>query len=244
MSTRTLLIDGDFVAWSIAHVPGDVARRTVSYVERLMRDLLADRAIVCLGDPSHRYFRHDLLPTYKASRSEPPAELFTVFDALQENFTCRWLDGLEADDVLGILATCEGLAGERVIVGIDKDLHTIPGTHLNPRKEPRGIVRVSDRDAAFNHLWQTIVGDSSDGFPGLPGVGPKGARRILWGEPSLWWKQVVMAFKSKGRAEADALLQARVARILRSCDYDLDARRVIPWTPDRVLSQVAEVSHA
>jgi DNA polymerase-1 len=45
----------------------------------------------------------------------------------------------------------------------------------------------------------------------------------------------VCAFKGKGRTEADALLQARVARILRSCDYDLGARRVIPWTPDRML---------
>lgn len=235
---RTILIDGDIVAWTIAWQPEDVARRTVNYVRKIGVELWADRIVVCLSDSSHRYFRHEIMPTYKADRSDPPMMLHESFDSLRENFVCREIPGLEADDVIGVLATHQQVAGETVCVSIDKDMLTIPGTHFNPRREPRGIVTVSERDAAFNHMWQTIVGDSSDGFPGLPGVGPKGARRILWGDPSQWWAQVVGAFKCKGRTESDALLQARVARICRACDYDIENKKVIPWTPDRLMQPV------
>jgi DNA polymerase-1 len=174
--------------------------------------------------------------TYKPKQSDLPPGIYVARKAMCETFPCRTLKGLEADDVLGILATCGGsfaaAAGERVIVSNDKDLLQVPGPHFNPRTEPRvGIVHVSERDADFNHHWQTLVGDSTDGYSGCPRVGPVAARKILWGEPCNWWWQVVGAFKAKGLGEADALLQARVSRVLRATEFDLTTKQIIPWHP-------------
>lgn len=231
MTPRTLLLDGDWVAHAIACVQADPCNGVIRYVQRLKRDLHGDRLIVCLSDDSRHYFRHDLWPAFKADRPEPPASLADVRETLRLNFQTKALPMLEADDVIGILATGPWVTGERVIVGVDRDLHTIPGLHINPSKP--GTVVLSDVDAARNHMTQTLVGKD---FPGCPGVGPKSVGRILWGDCGQWWAQVVCAFKGKGRSEADALLQARLARVLRACDYDVAARRVIPWTPDRLLT--------
>jgi DNA polymerase-1 len=132
---------------------------------------------------------------------------------------------------MGILATCDGMDDDRVIVSCDKDLMTVPGLHYNPRAAARSVIAVSERDADYNHLRQTLTGDTCDGYPGCPGIGSEKVKRVLWGEPRQWWGQVVMAFRARGLSEADALLQARLARICRAADYDLAERRVIAWTP-------------
>lgn len=229
----TLLIDGDMVAWlvaSTARAAEDCGSRAVRWVNRQMRDLHAGRAIICLSDPSRHYFRHAMFPNYKPRRNEVPEGYIDAINAMTDACPTRWLPSLEADDVIGILATC-GTLGQTVIVAIDKDLLTVPGLHFNPHATARGIVATSERDADYNHLRQTLVGDSGDGYGGCPGIGPQTVRRILWGEPWQWWGQCLMAFRARGLTEADALLQARLARILRSEDYDLEKRRVIGWNP-------------
>ena len=56
-------------------------------------------------------------------------------------------------------------------------------------------------------------------------------RKILWGESEQWWPQVLMAFKARGLGDADALLQSRVARVLRASEFDLATKTIIPWQP-------------
>jgi DNA polymerase I len=148
------------------------------------------------------------------------------------------IEGLEADDVMGILATTDKYSDRAVIVSIDKDMRTIPGRHLNPAKDTR-IVTVTPDEADYAWMTQTLVGDSSDGYKGCPGVGPVGAYKIL---PALgrrsegeWlkraWPLVVSAFAGKKLSEDDALMQARMARILRRSDYDKTTKEVILWHP-------------
>src|SRR5690606_12264806 len=69
---------------------------------------------------------------------------------------------------------------EKVIVSEDKDLHTVPGLHFNPAKDSK-VRYVSTLDADRLFLYQTLVGDPVDGYPGAPRIGPKSAyaRRIL-----------------------------------------------------------------
>jgi 5'-3' exonuclease len=251
---RTILVDGDMVAWICVYDPQGtltpelIADRAVRKVHGWRDQLDADTAIVAFSDERRRYFRHDLMAaaglTYKARQSELPTGIYVARKALCDAFICRTLRGLEADDVLGILATCAGsfaaAAGERVIVSNDKDLLQVPGLHFNPRTEPRvGVVSVDEGQADFNHMWQTLVGDAGDGYRGCPRVGAVAARKILWGDPEQWWPQTLMAFKARGLTEADALLQARVARILRASDYDLKTKQVIPWQPKVLAEGVA-----
>jgi DNA polymerase-1 len=142
---------------------------------------------------------------------------------------------LEADDVLGILATSTHVDyGERIIVTSDKDLLQIPGKHYNPRNGKSATVTESAGDYFF--LTQVLTGDPTDGFPGIKGVGPKKAEKILLeafskGGVSLAWSAIVSAYERAGQTESDALTMARVARILRFSDINPETNEVQLWLP-------------
>jgi len=63
------------------------------------------------------------------------------------------------------------------------------------------------------HLIQTLAGDQTDGYSGVPGIGIKRAV-ALFEEDGYTWKTVVKAFEDKDLTEDDALMNARLARIL------------------------------
>lgn len=185
--------------------------------------------LLCLTDRTQPTFRHTLSPAYKAGRVDKPVAYWKVLDALEENFPTRRIVGLEADDVMGILAT-EPKADKPVIVSIDKDLLTVPGRLLNPDKAKKPW-RISKHAANLWWMQQSLMGDSTDGYKGCPGIGPKRALQLLAGCPDLssMWAAVKEAFGSRGLDEAEALLNVRLARILRSEDIDTDHRRIQLW---------------
>ena len=135
--------------------------------------------------------------------------------------------GLEGDDVLGIMATMKSTE-ERIIVSIDKDMKTVPGRYARDDFE---VIEVSEDQADTWHLFQALTGDIVDGYKGCPGVGPKKAEAILDGSKHPW-EAVVTTFVKAGLTEDDALVQARVARILRASDYNFKAKQPILWRPN------------
>ena len=80
------------------------------------------------------------------------------------------------------------------------------------------------------HLIQSMAGDQTDGYAGVPGIGVKRAES-LFKDQGYSWKTVVKAFEDKGLTEEDALINARLARILTVEDYDFEKREPILWTP-------------
>ena len=119
---------------------------------------------------------------------------------------------------------------EKVIVSRDKDLLTVPGLHGAPSGHIR---RVTDREAALSHLALALSGDPADGFKGCPGVGPVKARRVLAqaeADGRSPWSAVVAAYAAGGLGEEQALLQARLARVLRAGELDAAGRPVL-WRP-------------
>ena len=82
-------------------------------------------------------------------------------------------------------------------------------------------------------MYQTLIGDRVDGYEGCKGIGDVTARKILGeiGEKSLeeMWDLVKKTFEEKGFTEADALRNARMARILRVEDYDFKKKEVKLW---------------
>ena len=245
----TALLDGDIVAFrcSVAvqrdHDWGDGIQTSHTFAQDAADNAchLVDawRAIAGCKDVVVTFtgkdnFRHRILPTYKANRAgkvKPLAYAYTV-EAIERRFDTRVVEGLEADDLMGIMATTLPKYDGAVVVTIDKDLRGVPGRHLNPLKDRRPAV-VTERDANRTWLLQTLTGDKVDGYAGIPGVGPKKAEAILGGESILeyQWLRVVEAYRDAGLAEADALKQARVARILRRSDYDKDSKEIILWHP-------------
>lgn len=244
---RTLLIDGDIIAYqaaAVAQTPFEcpsnpdfvvivldlaAAKRTIQdYVTSLQDQLKADAAILALTSGTN--FRYSVLPTYKHNRKGVrPVGLPLLRAWITDHFKTFEREGLEGDDVLGILATHPSLvAGEKIIVSIDKDLKTIPGKMVHRIEE--GIIEITEEEANRYHLAQTLTGDTTDGYKGCPGMGPKTVDK-LFDEKGVSWATVVGAFEKQGLTEEDALVQARVARICQHTDYNFKSKEVILWSP-------------
>lgn len=195
-------------------------------------------------------FRRSVWPDYKQNREGVSTGRPLLYAALREwiheTYRSHEEKGIEGDDSLGIMLTMAPDPSQVVVASVDKDMHTIPGRHYNWRKEEEGVVTVDAFNAFYFFMYQTLVGDSVDGYPGLKGCGPKGAAKIL--DPLLeieydslnafkytLWVAVVQAYEKKGAEEEDALVQARCARILRAQDWDFATRSPILWTIDREL---------
>ena len=181
--------------------------------------------IVCFTDSEN--FRKKILPTYKANRigKRKPLCYSGIVDWMKEVYTCYQRPTLEADDCIGILATMPNV--NAVAISGDKDFMNIPGKFYDYQKEV--LHEVSEADADYWHLYQTLVGDVADNYSGCPGIGKVTAEKILKDSPT--WEAVEATFEKKGLSKAEALVQARVAKILRRSDYDLKNEEIILWTP-------------
>ena len=89
---------------------------------------------------------------------------------------------------------------------------------------------VTPNSGAAWHLIQCLSGDQTDGYGGVPGIGVKRAE-VLFNKEGYSWKTVVKAFTDKGLTESDAILNARLAKILTIDDYDTTKQEVRLWTP-------------
>jgi DNA polymerase-1 len=257
---RTLLIDSDILAVASAAsvetaydfedggppaiasgTEEDVEKQIRSRIDTLMDVLNAQEFIVCLSDSSRRYFRHSILPTYKSNRTHgrTPVHLSFAKTLLRNYARVYERPTLEADDVMGILATHPKIVkGEKVIVSDDKDMGTVPGLWYRPRRPEEGVVRTTPDAANYFHMVQTISGDTTDGYAGRPGAGVAKARGALEGKSSAAdrWRAVLEVYRTPigtrpALDEEAALVQARVAKILTWKDYDFRNKRPILWRP-------------
>lgn len=278
--TLTLLIDADVVCyqvamsaeiatnwadegmpdlWTLHANEGETIGRFNAAIAKLKDDLSADEVILCLTDGTN--WRLGVYPRYKSNRVEKrkPMLLPLLREYAQDNYRTFVRPTMEGDDCLGILATHPKLVpGDKIVCTIDKDLKTIPGRHYNFGKPELGVFTVTEEEADEFHLRQTIAGDTTDGYPGCPGMGMDTAQRALeegvaweayehvfksgprkdqaetrWRkiEATSPWHTVVSHYEKAGLTEQDALIQARVARILRASDFNFKTKEIIPWTP-------------
>jgi len=169
-------------------------------------------------------FRKKIYPDYKGHRNrKKPCGYKRVITELGKRYEVIKLPTLEADDALGIYATAHT---GNIVCSPDKDLRQIPGK-LYDMKE---LTTIDPIEGAKWHLIQTLAGDQTDGYAGVPGIGIKRAV-ALFEEHGYTWKTVVKAFEDKDLTEDDALMNARLAKILTCNDYDPIEHTVIPWTP-------------
>lgn len=178
---------------------------------------------------SDRYtFRHELNLLYKAHRRDKRSPL--GINDLREWVCDEWkslrVDRLEADDVLGIIGSAD--PDGSIIVSGDKDFATVPCTWYNFLKDETR--RITKEEADFQHLVQTLAGDATDGYFGVPRVGLKTAEKLLNAEGAEW-QTVVNAYEKALMDEEDALLNARMAFILRDGYYNKDTKEITLWTP-------------
>ena len=170
-------------------------------------------------------FRKKISPEYKGHRNrKKPCGYKRVIRNLHLEFEVITMPELEADDAMGIYAT--QFPGN-TIVSPDKDMRQIPGKLFNLED----TITITPEEGARWHLIQTLAGDQTDGYSGVPGIGVKRAA-TLFEKQGYSWATVLQAFEDKGLTEEDALLNARLARILTDQDYDSRTQTPILWTPE------------
>jgi len=245
----TLLIDGDIFIykaalsaqtaadfgdgqWGLAADLDAAKQNFDAALDQLQSQLHADKVVVALSDKDN--FRKEIMPSYKANRKDTqrPLLLQPLRQYVREDYTFFERPTLEADDVLGILATNrQVIQGDKIVVSSDKDLRTIPCILFNPNKmdEPEEI---NEQAADYSFHIQILTGDPVDGYGGCPQVGAVKAAKLLSGAaPIDWWPIIIEAYAKAGLDEKAALTTARVARILRTQDYNYKERRPIYWQP-------------
>lgn len=256
MARKLLLIDGDqFVFTAAAAIEQETRWDDTNHVLYASPDLAwanfegmikrifdrfdTDDHAMTFSSPNN--FRYSVDPTYKSSRkgTRKPMCYAIVRELCDANYNTIDMDGLEADDIMGILATKPGSA-ERIIVSQDKDMKTIPSTIWNGKD----LLHVSEDEAGYNHMYQTLIGDATDSVKGCPGVGPVKAEKLLTvtekhaglinpetTHVEWMWDQVEQAYAAKGLTREDAIQQARLVRVLRWSDWDGENKKPILWTP-------------
>lgn len=223
-----LLIDADYIAYKACasaeydiDYGNDVIFVGSSFKDALgnalreldkIRDQFFDPSIILFFSDSTN-FRKTVDPAYKGHRNrKKPCGYKRLINALHERYEVIIMPDLEADDALGIYATSND---DCVIVSPDKDLKQIPGKLYNLDEH----FTITPAEGWQWFLIQTLAGDSTDGYSGAPGFGVKTSAKFFE-ENGYTWNSVLEAFGKKGLTEADALMNARLAKILTADDYD------------------------
>lgn len=253
-ASQTTVDFGDGEGASVLVDEDEAIAKAMELVRKWTKLARCDEPVLVLSSVKSDSFRHRLWPNYKANRTAPkPTAYAAVRAALSDELEVLAVPGLEADDLLGIYGTEPG--AKVVVVSGDKDMKTLPTLVINPMNEEKPT-RISTTVA--NQMWmkQSMIGDSIDCYPGIPGVGPSSAQAILlapkrlrktvqyvgkrnpkpvekWveGEPCTVWQAMVDRAEKAGMTEAQLVVQAQLARILRNDDWIPETRTVRLWTP-------------
>ena len=147
-------------------------------------------------DPHGPTFRSEAYPAYKAQREATPEDIKQSVPIIKDllrawNIPILQVDGYEADDVIGTLATKAGQQGiDTYMLTPDKDYGQLVGDHVyifRPRhgggyetmgpEEVKTKYAIPSTQAVIDLL--ALMGDSADNFPGCPGVGEKTAVKLI-----------------------------------------------------------------
>jgi DNA polymerase-1 len=163
---------------------------TINAFLRLVERYNLDHVAISF-DRREKTFRHEITDTYKANRPPAPDELHEQVEPIKEFFKLIGLKeiscaGYEADDVLATLAERFKQEFDVIIVTGDKDFAQLVDDNVmlyDPSKE-----KVMDEEAVIEKYglkpkqfvdYLAICGDSADNIPGVKGIGPKGAQKLL-----------------------------------------------------------------
>ena len=143
-------------------------------------------------DASESTFRNQMYDQYKANRPPPPPELVPQFPLIRDatrafSVPCIEEDGLEADDIIACYVKAAREQDWQVtIVSSDKDLMQLiePGVDMldtmrDRRIGPDQVVEKFDVPPAKLGDVLALMGDSVDNVPGVPGIGPKTASKLI-----------------------------------------------------------------
>ena len=190
------LIDADILLYRIGYttenVGPDLAKiRMDEAIDGILTDLSTEEYRLYVSPMKAMTFRHEIFPDYKAKRTQPKPLYFHVLrDYLFEEHPTICAQEEEADDAIGQAsgALSEGywkalenhvlpLTEEPIVVSIDKDLDQIEGWHYNFVKQK--TYHISPLEGLGHFYQQLLIGDSVDNIPGVRGIGPVKAAKLI-----------------------------------------------------------------
>lgn len=198
---RLFIVDGSSYIYRAFHaipyfsndkgVPTNATYGFTQMLLKLIKEHKPDHIAVAF-DAKGPTFRHKLFDDYKATRPSMPEELRPQIPYIRDvvaayKIAALEVEGYEADDIIGTIAR---RCGEReidvVMVTGDKDMMQLVNENtsmLDTMKEKMyGVAEVVERfgvEPCRVVEVMALMGDSSDNIPGVPGIGPKGAKKLI-----------------------------------------------------------------
>lgn len=204
---QLILVDGSSYLFRAFHaLPPLITSKgqhtgAVKGVINMIRSLVKaypDSHIAVVFDAKGKTFRNDMYAEYKAHRPPMPDELRSQIEPIHAIIKAMGLpilviDGVEADDVIGTLATQACAQQIRTLISTgDKDLAqlvtenvTLLNTMTNESLDPAGVTTKFGIPPERIVEYLALMGDAADNIPGVPGVGPKTALKWLQEHGSL-----------------------------------------------------------
>ena len=198
---QLILVDGSSYLFRAFHaLPPLISSKgqhtgAVKGVINMIRSLVKaypDSHIAVVFDAKGKTFRNDMYADYKAHRPPMPDELRSQIEPIHAIIRAMGLpmlviDGVEADDVIGTLATQACAQHIRTLISTgDKDLAqlvtenvTLLNTMTNESLDPAGVTAKFGLPPERIVEYLALMGDAADNIPGVPGVGPKTALKWL-----------------------------------------------------------------
>lgn len=202
-----ILIDGSSYLYRAFHaypdsmtngeIPTNAIYGVVNMLRSMMRQFSSER-IAVIFDAKGKTFRDDMYPEYKANRPSMPDDLRSQIEPLHNVIRAMGLPlisipGVEADDVIGTLASQASKLGMPVLISTgDKDMAqlvdgnvTLINTMTNVVMDTEGVVEKFGVPPELIIDYLALMGDKVDNIPGVPGVGDKTATALLQGIGSI-----------------------------------------------------------
>ena len=252
---KIVIIDGHALAFrsyfairELSNSKGETTNAVFGFLRSLLRILQEEGefdATVVTFDAPAKTFRHEQYEGYKAGRRDIPEDLprqIRQIKGLVELMGLYQIEvpGLEADDLIGTIATRCAERGYRVeIVTSDRDAYQLVGEHVCVRglaKDDRfGPEQVYEKFGVTVEQWvdyRALTGDASDNIPGAKGIGPKTAAKLLQDYGSLAnilenlaTVKPESAAKKVAASVDDVRFSHELSRIVTDADLDIDPER-------------------
>jgi DNA polymerase I len=203
VNKKLFLIDGSALAYRshfaffrnpLLNSKGQNVSAVYGFMNAMLRLILREKPqyLAVIMDSKEKTFRHHQFEAYKANREKMPDELALqfpmIYDILKSlNIPVLAKPGLEADDIIGAMSIKAAAEGVNVdIITGDKDFAQLITDKIhvvNPKDDaiwtPEYVEEKWGIKPEFIIEYLGLIGDSADNVPGVPGVGPKTALKLL-----------------------------------------------------------------
>ena len=202
MNKKLLIIDGNslinrafYALPYLTNSKGQFTGAVFGFTNMLVKVLAAENPthVVVAFDHARKTFRNELYAEYKGTRKATPPELISQLNLLKEvldkmNIVRVQQEGIEADDIIGTIS--KSFEGQVVILSGDKDVFQLVSDNISVMMTKKGIseteiVTPNNMKELYGYtpdqviFVKSLMGDASDNIPGVSGVGPKTAIKLL-----------------------------------------------------------------